>query len=1084
MTLDDDALRRIVCRAATLEERLHAPFVPAPPRTDDERERAQARIARWQQGSAIGDDALFARRLAWDGLDAERALAVANGVRLADGAGLPTWTEVLRRGVARATELAPLSRAEIAQRCAFLKADEPCAFEQVLAPFVEIASERLTAEAPDLDALVTPAALADMQRHLLQWLCAAGAETLGLEFSLARSLAPVGSGFQVYWFGHADGGGAPGSERYDAFVRELLGGGLARVVEEFAFLGRLLGRVTELWTESSLEFVDRLRADRGELQRAFGGEAPLGRVAAAHAGLSDRHRGGRTTWRVTFESGACCIYKPKGLESERVFLELLAWLNTHGAPLPLRVFAAVHRPTHGWVEVVKPGSCDDEAAVARYYQRAGHMLALAYLLDGSDFHHENVIASGEHLVFIDLETILCHRVRDLGLEEEGANSLANRVFYWDSVFRTALLPRWEFGAGGESYDVSGLGGVSAQATSFTRKAWKHINTDGMELAREVLKTQPSQNVVRVGERVVSPALHVEEMVQGFAEMHGLFRERRKELLAGPLRAMAELPLRFIYRHTKIYTVLLGSYLLPQFLRDGFDASLQVDRLARPLLHTEERHPFWPLIASESRQLLQADIPLLGSWAHRDALEMSDGEELPGFFAEPSFDALRRRLEDLDEADLARQAQYIRASFQLPELARPATAAAEEPVGEAPPLTDDALIAAAVRLADEMERTSIRAGGTATWITLQYHAEAQRWQLQPMAPRLYDGVAGTALFLAGLHHATGHEAAGRLAREAFRGAAAQLDPTWFRLLFEPGIGAGLGATSLLYGLLRGAQLLDEPELLQATLRGVACVTPERIAHDARLDLLGGVAGAAVTLLALHRAGGDDHTLDLAVACGRHLLDKRRAADGGLRAWPTLNATVLAGFSHGAAGIVLALERLHAATGLDEFGQAALEGREWENSIYDEAEGNWPDFRSPRTGRGHAFQSTWCHGASGIGLGRVDRPGGLDDTARRDVERAVAKTLEARVTDIDHLCCGELGRVELLFEAGRRLDRPDLVAEGRRRVEAVVHAAERRGRYALGFESGPSVPSFFQGTAGVGWALLRAARPELPSVLLWQ
>jgi hypothetical protein len=34
------------------------------------------------------------------------------------------------------------------------------------------------------------------------------------------------------------------------------------------------------------------------------------------------------------------------------------------------------------------------------------------------------------------------------------------------VLRTALLPEWQFGSKGQIYDVSGLGGVSQQKTSF------------------------------------------------------------------------------------------------------------------------------------------------------------------------------------------------------------------------------------------------------------------------------------------------------------------------------------------------------------------------------------------------------------------------------------------------------------------------------------------------------------------------------------------------------------------------------------------------------------------------------------------
>lgn len=1088
MKLDDATLVRIVEESATLQERIGPCFEPVPPEAGAETERARDRLQRWKAGTALGDDATFARRLDWDGLSSEQALAIANRVRLADGAPLPGWTGWLRAGLLRASELEGLERREIEARCRFFRADEPCAFEHVFAPFVLEAGARLKERAADLDDLIAPEAQSEMERHLLSWLCAVGAETLGLEFNAARSVVPRDAPFVAYWYGTGTGAGAtPGTAKYDEFVRGLLAGGLVRVVSEFAYLGRLLGRLSELWLEATLEFVDRLRRDRPDLERSFGGGRALGRVAAAHAGLSDRHRGGRTTWRITFESGAKCIYKPKDLSTERAFLELLAWLNDRGAPLPLRVFEAVYREDHGWVEIVTAAPCPDEAAVSRYYQRAGHMLALAYALEANDFHHENVVAAGEDLVFIDLETILCHRVTPVeGDEPEGAASLANRVFFWDSVFRTALLPRWEFGTGGESYDVSGLGGVLEQATSFRRKAWKHINTDGMELSRETLHTSPSQNVVRIGERRISPLDHVEEMVGGFGEMYRLLWRRRDELFApgGPLREMQRLRVRFLYRHTKIYSTLLNSYLLPQYLRDGFEASLRVDRLARPLLHGEERHPFWSLIAAESADLLQADIPLLEGRVDGDALELGADRRVPGFFAGPSFEALERRFAELSEDDLARQTQYIRSAFHSPDpgLASPS---AEPAAGEVA-LGDDDLVAAAAALAEEARRTAIQGQDTATWIALQYHAEAQRWQLQPMAARMYDGISGTALFLAAAEAATSGAAGVRpLAMAAFRNVVGYLAPDWARLLFEPGVGAGLGATSLLYALVRGGQQLGEESLVEEAASGAAVVTPERIQADTRLDLLGGAAGAAVALLALHAERPRDEFLDKAVLCGRHLLAHRRAGEeDGPRAWPTLGGALLSGLSHGAAGIVLALERLHAATGDAAFLEAATEGREWENSIFDEAEGNWPDRRFPKGPRGWVFQASWCHGAPGIGLARLARPGGPDATGRRDVERAVQATLKAPPTGLDHVCCGELGRAEFLLDAGRRLGREDLEAEARRRVVQVVAQARARGRYALGFDSGPEVCSFHQGTAGVGWALLRLARPQLPSVLLWE
>ena len=68
----------------------------------------------------------------------------------------------------------------------------------------------------------------------------------------------------------------------------------------------------------------------------------------------------------------------------------------------------LNRDGYGWVEYVEYQPCSDETAVERFYQRAGMLLCSIYVLRGNDCHHENLIASGEHLVLIDMETLLHH----------------------------------------------------------------------------------------------------------------------------------------------------------------------------------------------------------------------------------------------------------------------------------------------------------------------------------------------------------------------------------------------------------------------------------------------------------------------------------------------------------------------------------------------------------------------------------------------------------------------------------------------------------------------------------------------------
>jgi lantibiotic modifying enzyme len=277
-----------------------------------------------------------------------------------------------------------------------------------------------------------------------------------------------------------------------------------------------------------------------------------------------------------------------------------------------------------------------------------------------------------------------------------------------------------------------------------------------------------------------------------------------------------------------------------------------------------------------------------------------------------------------------------------------------------------------------------------------------------------------------------------------------------------IGAATGAGSFVYALTRCAQLLGDSELLDDARTAARTISDEWIAADDALDVMSGAAGAATALLALYRATGDDEVLASAVRCGAHLLAKRR--------W------TMTGLSHGAAGISLALFRLAAATGDARFLDAAREGIAFEDSLFDAEEGNWPDLRYKH----RSFMNAWCHGAAGIGMARL-ASAAIEKTPSicRDFDVARAAVLREGAAAKDGLCCGALGRAELLVALH------DDRAIGH--ASAVVERARVSGGYRLSGRSGADFfdPSLFQGLAGIGYELLRIARPaEVASVLIWE
>ena len=145
---------------------------------------------------------------------------------------------------------------------------------------------------------------------------------------------------------------------------------------------------------------------------------------------------------MTFASGRRLVYKPKDMGTEAAYQRLLAWLNDQGAPLSFKVLRVLDRSTHGWEEFVPHRRASNPDQGRRYYERAGTLLCLFYVLEVTDCHYENIVASGEYPVLVDAETVMHHRAGALIPADDNARSEAfDQIDH--SVLRTGLSPRWE-----------------------------------------------------------------------------------------------------------------------------------------------------------------------------------------------------------------------------------------------------------------------------------------------------------------------------------------------------------------------------------------------------------------------------------------------------------------------------------------------------------------------------------------------------------------------------------------------------------------------------------------------------------------
>jgi lantibiotic modifying enzyme len=263
------------------------------------------------------------------------------------------------------------------------------------------------------------------------------------------------------------------------------------------------------------------------------------------------------------------------------------------------------------------------------------------------------------------------------------------------------------------------------------------------------------------------------------------------------------------------------------------------------------------------------------------------------------------------------------------------------------------------------------------------------------------------------------------------------------------------------------------------------TDELIAADKQLDVMGGGAGAILALTRLYRDTKSGDVLGRAEKCGEHLLAQSRLGTEGRRTWVGQGSGTwgLNGMSHGAAGFAYALAALAAATGREDFAQAAAECIAFENSSYDAERRNWPDLRS---GEPH-WPCQWCHGAPGIGLARMatlKRGGGDAGLLTADIANAVAGVEQNRATPVDTLCCGTLGGVEFFCAASDALGRSDLADLAAHRLVTVLERARTAGDYRWNSGKRQFNLGLFRGLAGIGYTLLRRIDSALPNVLIWE
>ncbi|NJR15982.1 MAG: type 2 lantipeptide synthetase LanM [Calothrix sp. CSU_2_0] len=1044
----------------------------------------EQRLQYWCQ--AIGGEETLKQRLSWDGLDFDTIRPWLDTVEIKENGIFPTWVKTLEELIINAKHYSfKLER----EKTVLLLNKKALPFEDFYLPFIQVARQKLSKKLfpIDVDSLLSQDAYMALEYSLLQRLICIGTETLLFEFNQLRGDNYFSTANQT-----EDSNRTPNRAIYCKFVGNLLQDGGLEFFDRYPVLARLIAINIDLWVESNLEFIERLQLDLAEIELSFSSNIDIGKIIEIETSLANFHQDGHSVLALTFASGVKIVYKPKNLGLDVIFNRLLEWCDRQEISLLLKSIKIIDRIRYGWVEFIPHIPCENINAVEKFYRRAGMLLCLMFVLGAKDCGSENVIANSQYPILIDADILMQPKTKSIDNLED---------WLQNSVLKMGFLPAW----GGNIFskhtqDSSVIGNIYPQQVNGA-KEWKFINSDAMHLASTTTIIPPGKNAVILEGKPVSPKNYVQEIVAGFSEIYCLLI-KNKELLLSQNSPISDIKLaksRFIPHPESIYAIAGKKSLTPQALVNGIEYSILIysliDRLSCSLLESEPNSGTWKIWRSEIKSLQQQDIPYFSVGCDRVDLELEENHAIEQFFETSSYQNLITKLQNLDLQDLELQTKLIRSSFDA-KFAH-LTGNHNTLQGNLPQcksITRDELLQDAIEIGNHLVSNTIYNYNECNWLDLDYIFKANRYKIQTLDDSLYTGRAGVALFLAALGKITNNSEFKQVALKAllpFQKSLGKIEISKDIRKSELGL---LGTGGNIYSLVKISQFLEEPSLLDTARIAAKRLTQQVIDRDNKFDVMFGVAGVIPGLLQLYYQTSDRTILDIAIACGNHLLEHRSHTNH--RAWITIESKKpLTGFSHGAAGISLSLLQLYDVTNNIAFLEAAHEAIAYEQSVFDASVKNWPDFRMSDETNQTNFLHTWCHGSAGIGLARLAsltilKEAGLQtEKIYSDIDIALETTLKYGIpnADIDHLCCGHMGRVELFILASQKLGNNKSLDIAWQQTEWVLNRAKQRGSYY--FNSHPYdriySPNFYRGNAGVGYQLLRLAFPEsLPSVLIWE
>ncbi|MBO0471161.1 type 2 lantipeptide synthetase LanM [Enterococcus sp. DIV0242_7C1] len=819
----------------------------------------------------------------------------------------------------------------------------------------------------------------------------------------------------------------------------------------YPVLARLYAETISFQLVNFKELMEALDESQDELNDIFKLRLPLS-LTGLKMGAGDSHDRGKSVAILTFHGESELVYKPKNLAISERFDRFVAEVQKLDASFDFYLTTKIVKENYSFEERLLYLECVTEADVHHYYRQFGQTIALVYLLNGNDFHLENVLAFEKYPVLIDLETIIQNHFP----MPDSQNAIVKVMQEnGESVVMSGLVPIYLFEERAEE-DVEGaskgiqLSALSGGEQKLPYKVLKLVNFDSvnMQFLYQEHITDAAENIPMYHGEKVDFVPYIDTIVKGFKEFSAFALNNQETLAEIVENIFSDCLVRNVIKTTQSYGDLLDYSTHPTCMVDYIEREKLFENLWMHGYSNAQPVPF------EVRDMLQHDVPIFFNPTSSRDLVASQGEVIKDMYPDRAIDLEVAKVKGYSKQEETEQLDYLKTSFGLYH----STDLQEKRV----PLKDitgqTIFEKGAYAIGEAILEAAFLGEDSIAWKDIE-ESSPDNYVVNVMNENFYDGITGMYLYFSELYYA--------LKEPQFKEAYQLAEKLVLKLEedYVDSVSAFYGSFAAVYPLLYTYRMTKEEQLLQAAEsiaeKYMTNYDPETIES---YDWNGGTASIIKVFVLLYQETGQRRYYDFAK---RLLFDL------------DLNKVTQGGFAHGYSGVIHAANSLLTVTDDLEVELIIKKCLIKERTTFDPKQKGWLDLRPVPP----MVNDLWCYGSTGIGLAYLDllNTGFTDSKLQSEVQLAADRLLAQDKRD-DCLCHGNLGDLAFLNAFG---ETTFATAEQKAKIKEKQEKIKTKiMNQAYTFEGLPTIPKYglFTGLSGIGHQILRMHTPETTADVL--